>query len=101
MRGRGKELLLIFDSEVEEGEEGGVVVGFRGVEHGDEVGDGLGEVSAGALGGFGEAADFAGGVELGIGVVGLDEMEGADDGGVVVVVGAGGGGGIKIHGFQI
>lgn len=54
-------------------------------EHGDEWLHGFGELAATPLGGFGEPSDLAGRLELGIGVVRLDQKKGS-------LYGGGGGG---------
>lgn len=49
-------------------------------EHGDEWAHRVGELAPTALRGLGEAPDFLGALELGVLVVGLDELQSAMDG---------------------
>ena len=80
-------LLFVFDGEVKEGEEGGFVLGLwlgrvdSDSEHGDEWLHGFGKLAATPLGGFGEPSDLSGCLELGIGVVRLDQEKGSLDSG--------------------
>jgi len=63
-------VLFVLYGEVEESEKRGFVeLGRVDSEHGDEWRDGLAEVAAAAGGGFGEAADVPGRLDLQNGVV--------------------------------
>lgn len=73
---------LVLDGEIKQrGERGLVGVGGAAAEHVDERRDGDGEMTAVALRGLGEAADFLSRIQSGAEVGGLEEEERLIDGG--------------------